>query len=501
MGHSKIKCSFVFVIILTAGLISWTCGESGQEKWRGAVELDVEKLLERLDIESEMDSENNPKISRGTFTVFEDRKTQEGRMIQLDVVVLHATGKHKQPDPMFFLAGGPGGDITRGWRNYGDSWIREERDIVLVSQRGTGGDNKLDCEIAASDDNIQGYLDPLFKIETFQACLEDLKSKFDLKQYSTFAAADDLFELRLALGYDKINLSGSSYGTRMALIYMRQHPETVRTATLNGVAPLSFKNPLHHAPSGHEAIQLLIAECANDPDCNSYFPNLEEEFQIILDRLEQEPADVMVTHPASGERVSVKLSKAAFAEALRMIMYSGQGSRMLPFLIHQAFLGDYEPFAQMGIESNRGIRQSLALAMLLCVTCAEDVSRIDPDEITEVTGDSFLGEDRVRQQMAICNIWPKSRLPEDFGQDVSVAVPVLILSGLYDPVTPPKFGADAASHLPLSVHLTVPGSHGVRGPCIRDIQQRFLDSGTVEGLDTSCTDGIQRIRFNLVGNK
>ena len=501
MGNTfKNKTTLWFVLILTVVLFSGACGESGQGRWRGTVEQDVEKLLERLDIETELDTENNTNISRGTFAVFEDRNAQEGRMIHLDVVVLHATGENNQPDPMFFLAGGPGGDVSRGWRGYRNSWIRVERDIVLVSQRGTGGDNKLDCEMAASDDNIQGYLDPLFTIEAFQACLEELKANYNLSQYSTFAAADDLFELRLALGYDKINLSGGSYGTRMALIYMRQHPETVRTATLNGVAPISFKNPLNHAPAAHEAIQLLIAECANDPDCNAYFPNLRDEFQIILDRLGQEPADVTVTHPVTKERVMVKLSKAAFAEALRMIMYSGQGSRLLPFLIHQAFLGDYEPFAQRGMENNRGIRQSLALGMLLCVTCAEDVARIDPNEIAEVTGDSFLGEDRVRQQMAVCEIWPKSVIPNDSGENVSVEVPTLLLSGFYDPVTPPKFGTDAASHLPFSVHLAVPGSHGVGGPCIRDIQQRFLGSGTVDGLDTSCTEEIRKIRFNLVGN-
>ena len=490
--RKKITAIWTICVLCTVSLLLASCRAA--EK---APPVDVETLKSWLDLVTEEDPDFGGEISRGTFSVLEDREAREGRKIKLDVVILHATGSNPKPDPVFPFAGGPGGDVTERVNIYRESWMREERDIVLVSQRGTGGDNKLDCELAATDDNLQGYLDPLFNVDTFRACMEELQRNYDLTMYSTCLAADDVNDLRRALGYDKINVTGGSYGTRMALVYMRRHPETVRTAVLNGVLPMANKNPLFHSPSAHEAIQVLFEECASNPDCHAAFPNFEEEFYTILDRLEQEPAEVEVTHPATKERVTVKLTRAAFAEAVRTIMYSSSSGSQLPYLIHQALLGDYEPFATEGIESNRGIRTSLALGMLLCVTCTEDVARITENEIVEFTSETFLKDDRVRQQMAVCEFWPKSDIPKNFGEPVSVDVPVLLLSGIFDPVTPPKWGAEAARHLPNSLHLVVPGAHGVRGSCIRSIERQFLEAGSLENLDTSCTESIQKMQFKV----
>lgn len=500
---NKLRKTRVFWLALAfaACVLCITCSSSEQKAARKSTSVDIETLKSRLVLETEIDPESSAKISKGTFAVFEDREAQEGRMIKLDVVIVHATSQNPKPDPIFVLAGGPGADVTKRANGYKEHWMRNERDIVLVSQRGTGGDNFLDCELAANDDDLQGYLDPLFNIDAFRACLEELKQKYDLTKYSTCLAMDDVNEIRQVLGYEKINLTGVSYGTRAALVYMRRHPETVRTAILNGVVPIAFKNPLFHAPAAHEAIRLLFAECANDPDCHAEFPNLEDEFQIILERLDKEPADVTITHPVTSERVPVKLSREAFVEALRTMMYSGRRVLGVPSLIHQAFEGNFEPFAQLGMESNRGIRNSLALGMLLCVTCAEDLARITEEEIIEITDGTFMGGSRVRQQMAICEFWPKSGIPENYGDPVSVEVPVLLLSGTLDPVTPPRWGAEAASHLSHSLHLVVPGAHGVGGPCIMSIQQQLLESGSVENLDISCTEEMRKIRFRIPEKK
>ncbi len=230
---------FIALILLTA------CNKSGWDAEPKTPPVDIETLKSRLMLETEEEPETKTKISRGTFAVFEDRDEQKGRMIHLEVVILHATGPDPKPDPIVPLAGGPGQNATDYERISETSWIREERDIVLVSQRGTGGDNNLYCKLGAGDDNLQVYLDPLFIADNFLPCLEELKNKFDLTKYSTCHAADDLNELRLALGYDKINLTGVSYGTRAAFVYMRRHPETIRTAILNGVAPPTWKNSLH----------------------------------------------------------------------------------------------------------------------------------------------------------------------------------------------------------------------------------------------------------------
>ena len=174
MNRKKRHISIVFMVLIFVASISLI---SCQKK---AEPVDIETLKSRLVLEIEEDEKTGAKVSKGTFAVFEDRDAQEGRMIHLDVTVLHATGLEAKPDPLFFFAGGPGANVTDYAGRYARSWIREQRDIVLVSQRGTGKDNRLDCELAAQDENLQSYFDPLFKVDVFRSCLEELEEKFDL---------------------------------------------------------------------------------------------------------------------------------------------------------------------------------------------------------------------------------------------------------------------------------------------------------------------------------
>ena len=170
---------------------------------------------------------------------------------------------------------------------------------------------------------------------------------------------------------------------------------------------------------------------------------------------------------------------------------------VIPYLIHQAFEGDYVPFAQAGLMSERSIRQLLAMGMLLCVTCAEDLARISEEEIVEIASPTDMGDGRVRRQKAVCEFWPRPEIPDNYGDPVSVDVPVLLISGNLDPVTPPRWGEEASSHLPNSLHLISPGAHGVGNPCLTGIQKQFLELGTVEGLDTSCVKELKTGRFRI----
>ena len=263
------------------------------------------------------------------------------------------------------------------------------------------------------------------------------------------------------------------------------------TAILNGVAPIGFTNPLFHAAEAQRALERLFAECAADPRCRRAFPNLAAEFETVLARLGREPAEVEIRHPVTGRNMSVRLSRAAFAEALRVTLYSLPGNRRAPLLIHRAFEGDYAPFAQLGMQSNRALRNQLAFGMLMSVVGSEDLPRIDPAAIERETAGTFLGGDRVRQQMAVAEIWPRGEIPDDYGQPVRVDVPVLLLSGTLDPVTGPRWGARAAEHLPNSLHVVVPGAHGVGGDCVASLIRAFLRTASVEDLDTSCVEDIE----------
>ncbi len=481
--------------------ISFSCtqnsktSEKPQEYLKKAAAVDPEILKSRLELETEY-TEEAGKISRGTFKVFENREAGEGRMIALKVVVLHATGDNPKPDPVFYFAGGPGqgaADLARTWF---EASYREKRDIVVINQRGTGGDNLLLVSVG-SDEDLQTYMDSVFQIEAYRTGLAELEKNFDLTLYSTSTAMDDINEARIALGYDQINIMGGSYGTRACLVYMRRHPETVRTAVLNGVAPIAFHNPLYHAYGAQRALDLILQECADDSDCHHAFPKVEEECTVVLERLKQAPSDATVTHPVTDEDVTVKISWQTFTETLRMMMYSVKGSRSVPLYIHKAYEGDLSPIAKQALRRNRALFKTLAMGMLLCVTCSEDIPYIDPEEIPAAIGDSFLGDFRVRDQMSICEFWPKSKLPKNYGDDVSVSVPTLLLSGTIDAVTPPRWGEEAASHLPNSLHVVAAGAHGVMNPCIADLIDVFHDTASVGGLDTSCVEDITLPPFNL----
>lgn len=430
----------------------------------------------------------------GTFAVFEDRDAHAGRQIHLEVVVLPATGE-RRPDPVFVLSGGPGLSSAAGWRRWAGHWMREHHDIVLVAQRGTDGDNKLACATPANNDNLQAYLDHYFDPARFRDCLEDLRQRYDLTKYSTPIAMDDLNDVRIALTYDKINLYGGSYASRAELVYIRRHPESVRTATLNSVVPISFTNPLYHARGVQDALDMIFDECAADPVYAQRFGDLRAKFAGVLSKLDGAPADAFVIHPETGEPVPVKLSRDAFAEALRFMMYTN--IRDVPMIIDRASRGDLDLLAQRAVDQARALQGSLAAGMLLCVTCGEDIPRIDPDSIAPLTDGTFLGDGRVRRQMAVCDFWPRSDIPADYADPVHADVPVLLLSGDHDPVTPPRWGAAAAEHLPNRLHVIAPGTHGLAGPCIDSIVRAFLDAGTVEGLDTDCVRQIALPRYNM----
>ncbi|HEU0016430.1 MAG TPA: alpha/beta hydrolase [Longimicrobium sp.] len=437
----------------------------------------------------------------GTFTTWENRETRTGRRIGLNVVVVPARAARPEPDPVFFILGGPGQTATEVPHWFAESWITETRDVVLVDQRGTGGDNRLDCALPGTDADPQGYLDDWFRPDVFRACREELERRgLDLTQYGTAYAMDDLDDVRRALGYEKVNLVGGSYGTRAALTYMQRHPESVRTAILNSVAPAQMKNPLWHARTAQQALDSLFTDCRADARCGAAFPHLRREWAEVLERLEREPARVRVALPWTAGPVEVRLTAAGFGDAVRVMTYSWDGSRALPLLVHRAHQGDYEPFARTAVATSRGFRGQLRMGMLLSVVCGEDVVRITEEEIVRETAGTYLGDRRVRSQAAVCREWPRARVPANDAEWVTADVPVLLLSGSHDPVTGAPWARETARHLPNSLHLVVPGGHTPQDECTESIQRAFVDAGTLRGLDTSCVAALRPDPFLLPGD-
>ncbi len=436
----------------------------------------------------------------GSLRVFEDHRAMSGRRITLNIAVIPSLDPQPRPEPIFYLAGGPGVAATEDAEWLRSSWMRTEWDIVLVDQRGTGRSRPLDCKLPGRSDDLQGYLELDFeRQELYRRCKRRLREVANLRLYTTAIAIDDVDRVRRAMGYGKINLTGDSYGSRAALIYLRRHSQNVRTAVLSGVAPVALLNPLYHAQSAQRAIDLIFDQCARDAGCAAAFPAVEQEFATVLEGLETAPAAVTVEHPDTAEPVTVELARDAFAEAVRMLTYSTSGTRWVPFLVHLAHAGDYAPIAEVAIRRNRSLQEVFSMGMLLSVICSEDAPRIDPADIPRLTEGTYLGDFRVRQQLAVCEFWPTLPLPASHGDPVESDVPVLLLSGNLDPVAPPHWAEEAARYLSNGEHLVLPGAHGVGGPCTDAIARRFVRRGTMDGVATDCAENVRLPPFELPG--
>jgi pimeloyl-ACP methyl ester carboxylesterase len=433
----------------------------------------------------------------GRLSVFENRKTRAGRKLDLNVVVLPALEPGEKDAPLFDLQGGPGIAATAQARWYATDLreYRRRRDVVLVDQRGTGESNPLLC----GDNGSGTTLGEMYPVEYVRECRKKLERVADLTQYTTPVAMDDLDDVRAWLGYDKINLIGLSYGTRAALVYLRQHLEHVRSAVLLGVAPTYSKLPMYHAPNAQRAMLLLFDECVSDAACSKAYPRVREELPELLASLERRPARVKYTLPLARREIAVTIRRDAFAEKLRSEMYTPPGARRLPYVIHRATQGDFQPFLKMAIHEDEpasaGSDFTIADGMYLSVTCAEDVPFIDLAEAERISRPTFFGGYRVQQQRRACRYWRRAALPVGYAEPVTSDVPVLIFSGKNDPVTPPEWGAEVASHFPHGRNVVI--RHHAHVPvgltnieCLDEVTLDFLQRASVADLDISCLDAM-----------
>jgi pimeloyl-ACP methyl ester carboxylesterase len=449
------------------------------------------------------------KVRCGEYEVFENRATQTGRKIRLKIVVFPATGVNHAPDPFVYIPGGPGSSATEDApyiaRAYGK--IRERRDLVFVDQRGTGGSHPLNCELFNPADP-QSYLGYFFPLDAVRKCRTQLESKADLTLYTTSIAMDDLDDVRAALGYERLNLFGGSYGTRAALVYLKRHPKSVRTLTLQGVAPTNQYMPLAFAQSNERALDGIIGECAANEACNKAFPNLRADSKAVLNRLLQGPIEVEVRYqeeggrPQQAGRRKVKLSRDLAAEAIRYMLYSPPGASRVPLVLHLAAQGDFGPLAEAALNFRQQIVSSGSNGLYLSITCAEDLPWIKSGEGERFAANTFLGDYRLRQQREACALWPRATIPSDYSVPTKASASVLILTGEWDPVTPPANGDAIARDLPNSLHVVVPdGAHGFGGldrvDCIDRLIGEFVEQGTAKGLDTSCVKNIRRRGFAI----
>ena len=429
----------------------------------------------------------------GKLTVFENRRTRIGRRIDLNVVVLPALDQKAKAEPLFDLAGGPGVASTGAAMFYAREGkeYRRRHDVVCVDQRGTGKSNRLAIE---REKTPQYYLSEMYPVDYVREMRHALEQRADLTKYTTSIAMDDLDDVRSWLGYDRINLLGGSYGTRAVQVYMRQHPEHVRSAILVAVAPTDLKMPSHHSESAARAMNLLLGECEQDIACHAAFPQIRDDWKSVLARLEKQPARVEYSPPGKAAPTTVEIQRDIFAEKIRSWMYGRDQAARIPLIVHHAAEGDFAPFLKEAIRPS--IPDFVADGMYLSVTCAEDVPFINQGETARLNAGNPFRNYRVFQQTRACGMWPRGEIPAGFLDPVSSDAPVLIFSGNMDPVTQPKYGEEVAKHLPNSRHVIIPeGAHDVDGltdlGCIDRIALEFLEKGDAKDLDVSCVEQMK----------
>lgn len=450
--------------------------------------------------------EENSKLQArcGTLLVPEDRRVKGGRQISLKIIVFPATGSQRLDDPVFYLAGGPGSAAASEEGPYvaaESAKIRERRDLVFVDQRGTGGSNGLDCELFDKND-LQSFLGHWNPPDTVRECRQRLEKSADLRLYVTSIAMDDLDAVRKALGYKKINLMGGSYGTRAAQEYVRRYGKNVRAAVLHGVSLASQFMPRDFPQDTQRALDGVVGECLADAACKAAFPDLQNEVKQMLETLLKGSVEVEITIPQSDKKTRVKLSRDLAAEAVRYMLYQSGSAGRLPLLIHLAAGGNFAPAAESALFYRQVLVGSGSTGMYLSVTCAEDLPWIAPGVGERIAVGTFLGDYRLRQQREACAEWPRGEIPKDYSKPVRSEVPALILSGQFDPVTPPSAGEAVAKRMPNSLHIVVPsGGHGFGGlsglECIDRLTAEFIERGSAKNLDVSCVKSIRRPGFML----
>jgi pimeloyl-ACP methyl ester carboxylesterase len=428
-----------------------------------------------------------------SVAVFENRATRTGRTIPLRVVLLPARTRRPEPDAVFFIAGGPGqaASSLAGFAGELFKDVRRKRDIVLVDVRGTGSSHPLNCDLYP---DLASYFGDLFPRDAVRKCRAQLETDADLRQYTTRHLADDLDEVRGVLGYERVNLYGTSYGSAAARVYLARHPERVRSLVIKAIAPMTAMPLLSYARDAQHALDVLLGDCEADNACGTAFPNIRAEARSVFARLDSANAPARARDPRTGASHRVMISRGAFAGSLLTAMQGPTTAAAIPALIHEAYHGNYGPAARLIVGVRRTISSDLSWGMHFSVLCTEGNPPVDDPTIARESAGSFLGDYRVRQQIQACEEWPRGD-STGFGAIRVSNVPALLSSGSLDPNTPPRWGAEAARFLPNSRHLVVRyGSHNfgnLRG-CVDVLMNKFVGAASATTLDTSC---VAKIRF------
>ncbi len=409
--------------------------------------------------------------------------------IEIRVAVVPALNLTPEPDPLVPIAGGPGQGSVQFYTSY--SWafeeVRRDRDILLIDQRGTGESATMDCEF--DDDLVEGEYSTELTIQYTKECLEQLP--YDARFFTTSVAVTDIEAVRVALGYPALNLYGVSYGTRVAQHFARRYPASTRTIIIDGVVPPQLALGPEIATESQKAVDNVLARCAEDESCNERFPKVADDFEKIVAALSREPVTISVPHPSTGRPEEISFGEAELATAIRLLAYHPNSIALMPLLIHEAGAGNYVPLGSQFMMTMISLMDSMSLGMHNAVMCTEDVPFYDKATIDYgALAASYMGAFQLDALEAICSVWPVGPIDDDMKEPLATDLPVLLLSGDADPITPPRYADLAAVDLANAKHLI--GKHQGHGQigvgCTPRLIADFIASADPAGLDASCME-------------
>lgn len=422
------------------------------------------------------------------FQVPEDWDQPAGRRINLNLALVRSTSAVAERDLVVLLAGGPGQAATAVYPQAaaGFAPLLEHRNVLLLDQRGTGGSHPLKCqETTTADDAASLDLDLAKVREQTRACLDVVSRDADPAQYTTSVALRDLEAVRQALGAPQFDLVGVSYGTRVAQQYLRRYPDAVRSVVLDSAVPNQLVLGSEFAIDLDAALKAQFAECTRTPACAKAFGDPYASLYRLRDALAAHAPTVTFRNPRSNMQESKPLDAQTFASVVRMFAYSSETSALLPLAIDRALHGDYAPLLGQASLLNDELSDLSGSGMQLSVICAEDADVLAerPQDAHLILGDTFA-----KVWRAQCAIWPHGSRPADFHAPIASDKPVLILSGQFDPVTPPRYAEEIVKGLPNGRVLVAKGQgHSVMGRgCFPKLVKRFVEKLDPKKLDAGC---------------
>jgi pimeloyl-ACP methyl ester carboxylesterase len=434
----------------------------------------------------------------GKVRVPENPREPGGRQIELFVARVPAISLNKAKDPLFLIAGGPGTSTVDLYTSATASFdrVRRNRDIILLDQRGTGGSHRLDCHYD-NQDLLTNFNDVSIGPANVK-CRDELSKESDLTQYTTSVAVVDLDTVRERLGYQRINLFGNSYGTRVAQHYARRYPRSTRAVILDGVVdPATVLGPAI-AVDAERALERILERCTKDAACHKAFPDPYRDYQDLRASVTAQPPRVTVSD-TNGKLLEFGFTARHLSAVLRLASYNDDQAALLPLSLHLAqHEGNFTPLANQFRVFARSLEETFAYGMHNAVACSEDTPLIDSAKLDRIALDkTHMGASQVEELIEACKEWPRGVVDADLHAPFTSDAAALLLSGADDPVTPPEYAARAQRAFADSKHVIIAGrGHGqYTAPCVDRVMAKFIETGTAKDLDASCTLRLSPMPF------